>query len=274
MADYAIGDIQGCYDPLMRLLDLIQFDEHEDRLWFAGDLVNRGPQSLAVLRFVRSLPQKTHLSLGNHDLHLLSRLFSASTWSNDDDTLKEIEEAEDAEELGYWLKNQSILCYDESLNVVMTHAGIAPMWDLDKAIALAKELEAALQGNDFHDFLTHMYGNKPDYWSDELSGYERLRAICNYFTRMRMCDEDGRLIFHYKGTLQDAPKYLYPWYNVPGRKEVLADVVFGHWAALMGISPDKRLHPIDTGCLWGGQLTALRLQDKKRFAVPGMASSV
>lgn len=265
--DYAIGDVQGCYEPLQRLLELIQFDDKVDRLWFVGDLVNRGPESLAVLRFIRSLTIKPHITLGNHDLHLLGSLFAKNPWKGHDDTLQEILKAPDGEALGHWLRQQSILCYSPEFNIVMCHAGISPLWDLSQAMALAKELEAVLAGDNFREFLTEMYGNEPDRWSDDLKGVARLRAITNYFTRMRFCDAEGRLNLSYKGTLAAAPAELYPWYAVPKRKEITTEIVFGHWAALMGDCPNPAIHAIDTGCLWGGQLTALRLQDKKRFAV-------
>jgi bis(5'-nucleosyl)-tetraphosphatase (symmetrical) len=265
--DYAIGDIQGCYDPLQRLLDLIDFDEKVDRLWFVGDLVNRGPKSLAVLRFVHSLPLAPRITLGNHDLHLLGSLFGDEPWKGHDDTIQEVLQAPDSEELGHWLRKQSILYYSAEFNLVMTHAGIAPMWDLPKAMQLARELEEVLAGDNYQDFLSHMYGNKPDIWSDDLIGTDRLRMITNYFTRMRFCDAEGALNLSYKGTLAAAPADVYPWYAVPNRKELDVDIVFGHWAALMGQCPNPKIHAIDTGCLWGGQLTALRLQDKQRFAV-------
>ena len=267
MPDYAIGDVQGCYEPLQRLLELIDFNEREDRLWFVGDLVNRGPESLAVLRFVHTLPIAPIVTLGNHDLHLLGSLFAVDPWKGHDDTLHDILHAPDGELLGHWLRKQSILHYSPELNLVMCHAGIAPMWDLPQAIQLAKELEHVLAGDDFCNFLTQMYGNKPDIWSDDLTGVDRMRMITNYFTRMRFCDAHGRLDLSYKGTLAAAPENLYPWYAVPARKDISVDIVFGHWAALMGICPHPRIHAIDTGCLWGGQLTALRLQDKQRFAV-------
>jgi bis(5'-nucleosyl)-tetraphosphatase (symmetrical) len=267
VADYAIGDVQGCYEPLQRLLDLIQFDAQSDRLWFVGDLVNRGPDSLAVLRFISSLPKPALVTLGNHDLHLLASLFSPSSLKGHDDTLQDILNASDGEELGHWLRKQSILCHSPELEVVMTHAGIAPVWDLSQALRLAKELEGALQGDDYREFLTHLYGNKPDSWSEDLTGMDRLRVITNYFTRMRFCDAQGRLELSYKGTLAQAPKHLYPWYEVPHRKEIDVDLIFGHWAALMGQCPHPKIHALDTGCFWGGQLTALRLQDKRRFAV-------
>lgn len=270
MADYAIGDVQGCYDPLQRLLELINYSEHADRLWFVGDLVNRGPQSLAVLRFIKQLPLAPRITLGNHDLHLLSLLFTDSPWRNPDDTVQDILDASDRDELGHWLRKQSILYHDSDLNLVMCHAGIAPVWDLDQAKALALELEYTLHGENYKAFLTHMYGNKPDHWEANLTDITRLRVICNYFTRMRFCDASGHLVFSYKGTLAEAPANLYPWYAVPNRHEIQPDIVFGHWAALQGKSPHPRIHAIDTGCLWGGQLTALRLQDKQRFEVPGL----
>lgn len=267
MPDYAIGDVQGCYGPLQKLLEHIDFDEKVDRLWFVGDLVNRGPESLAVLRFVSSLPITPRITLGNHDLHLLGSLFGGRPWKGHDDTIQEVVHAPDGEDLGHWLRKQSILWYAPELNVVMCHAGIAPIWDLPLAQRMAQELEQALSGEHYQDFLKQMYGNTPNAWSDELAGIDRLRAITNYFTRMRFCDAEGRLDLSYKGTIAKAPANLYPWYEVPHRKEIQADIVFGHWAALMGVCTNPKIHAIDTGCLWGGQLTALRLQDKKRFSV-------
>ncbi len=267
MADYAIGDVQGCYDPLMQLLDLIHFDDKVDCLWFVGDLVNRGPKSLAVLRFISSLPISPRVTLGNHDLHLLASLFGDNPWKGADDTFQDIIHAEDSQVLGDWLRKQLILHYSSELKVIMCHAGIAPLWNLSKAMKLAKELEDALSGPQYRHFLSQLYGNKPDMWSDELSGMDRLRAITNYFTRMRFCDLHGRLELGYKGTIGDAPENLFPWYAVPVRQEIEVDIVFGHWAALRGQCPDPKIHAIDTGCLWGGQLTALRLQDWQRFAV-------
>lgn len=269
MPDYAIGDIQGCYEPLQRLLELIDFNDRVDRLWFVGDLVNRGPESLAVLRFISSLPIAPRITLGNHDLHLLGSLFGGRPWKGHDDTIMEVMNAPDGEELGHWLRKQSILCYSPELNIAMCHAGIAPVWNLAQAIALAGELETVLSGDSYREFLTHMYGNHPDIWSDDLTGIERLRIITNYFTRMRFCDAQGRLELSYKGTIGKAPAHLYPWYEVPCRKEIDVEIVFGHWAALMGQSSNPHIHAIDTGCLWGGQLTALRLQDRQRFSVPG-----
>ncbi len=270
MPDYAIGDVQGCYEPLQRLLDKVHFNDREDRLWFVGDLVNRGPQSLDVIRFVKGLRITPRITLGNHDLHLLSHLFTEQTRENHDDTLHEILAAPDREELGHWLRQQSILIHDAELNVVLCHAGIAPVWDLKQASSLAQELEQTLRGDDFLHFLQHMYGNEPEHWNPTLVGVDRLRIVCNYFTRMRFCTKDGHLVHGYKGTLKNAPPHLYPWYEVPNRPEIEADIVFGHWAALEGKCPNPHIYAIDTGCLWGGSLTALRLQDKQRFSVPGL----
>ncbi len=267
MADYAIGDVQGCYDALQRLLDVLDFNDRFDRLWFVGDLVNRGPQSLAVLRWIFQLPIKPYITLGNHDLHLLCQLFGASTRYNQDDTIQAILDADDREELGHWLRHQSILVHDEALQVVMCHAGIAPHFTLEEAKARAKELELVLSGENFCDFLNHMYGNFPNEWQSDLAGHDRLRYICNAFTRMRFCDVDGRLMLTYKGTIEKANPGLYPWFAVPHRQLIGADIVFGHWAALSGKCSVSRIHAIDTGCFWGGSLTALRLQDKQRFVV-------
>lgn len=271
MSDYAIGDIQGCYAPLLHLLDKIQFNEREDRLWLVGDLVNRGPQSLEVLRFIKNLPISPRITLGNHDLHLLSRIYLNSS-ANRDDTLQTILKAEDKEELGDWLRSQSLLFHDQNLNIVLTHAGIAPIWSLDQAKASAKEVESALTSDLFLDFLKHMYGNQPDLWSPDLKGFERLRIITNYFTRMRFCNAEGRLIMHYKGTVEEAEQNLIPWYLVPHRKTIPADIVFGHWAALKGRCPVQGIYALDTGCYWGGELTALRLQDRTRFSVKGLGA--
>jgi bis(5'-nucleosyl)-tetraphosphatase (symmetrical) len=268
VADYAIGDLQGCYEPLQRLLQFINFDDSTDRLWFVGDLVNRGPDSLAVLRFVKSLVIKPYIALGNHDLHLLASLFGGKPWKGHDDSLQQVFDADDSDELGHWLRQQSILCYSKELNIVMCHAGIAPMWNLPQAISYAKELEAVLLGDDYSEFLSQMYGNTPLGWSNELQGLDRLRTITNYFTRMRFCDSHGQLDFNDKGNLAEAPPGLYPWYEVPDRQEIDADLVFGHWAALMGACPHPRIHALDTGCLWGGSLTALRLQDRHKFSIP------
>tara|TARA_Y100000588_G_scaffold393052_1_gene507359 strand:+ start:3215 stop:4036 length:822 start_codon:yes stop_codon:yes gene_type:complete len=273
VADYAIGDVQGCYDELMNLLETIQFNDVVDKLWFVGDLVNRGPQSLAVLRFVRSLSDKAIVTLGNHDLYLLSRIYTDTPFSNADDSIDDILKAPDVFELGEWLRHQKIMHVDKSLDVVMTHAGICPLWRLDEAIIYAKELEKILHQNDFKAFLKKMYGNMPARWEDDLQGYDRLRVICNYMTRMRFCEADGSLNFSYKGSVNNAPESLYPWFETPGRQSINVDLIFGHWAALLTPKPQENIYAIDTGCLWGGHLTALRIQDKRFFSVKGRMRS-
>lgn len=267
MADYALGDIQGCFETLKRLLAKIKFDDKSDRLWFVGDLVNRGPDSLETLRFIKSLPITPRITLGNHDLHLLCQIFLPNQKPKSDDTLTAVLNAPDRDELGHWLRKQPLLHHDNSLNFAMTHAGIAPCWSLNQAKIYAQELESVLAGENFLDFLTHMYGNTPNYLESESTGMPRLRAICNYFTRMRFCDANGYLELNYKGTPDNAPPNTYPWYAVPTRSPLSINLVFGHWAALRGQCPIKGLYAIDTGCVWGGPLTALRLQDKQRFCI-------
>ncbi|MDF1677890.1 MAG: symmetrical bis(5'-nucleosyl)-tetraphosphatase [Legionellaceae bacterium] len=268
MTEYAIGDIQGCYEPLMRLLQHIQFNPQTDRLWFVGDLVNRGPDSLRVLRFIKALPISPIITLGNHDLHLLCQLFLKNPKKSSDDTLEDILNAPDKTVLGHWLRKQPLLYHDTSLNIVMTHAGIPPTWTLDTAKAHARTLEATLQSAAYLNFLTHMYGNTPSHLSAAETPIERLRVICNALTRMRFCNEEGHLELSTKTTPDKAPDTITPWYALPTREPIDADLVFGHWAALKGQCPVPRIHAIDTGCVWGGSLTALRLHDKKRFSVP------
>lgn len=268
--DYAIGDVQGCYDALQRLLDKLNFNDRADRLWFVGDLVNRGPQSLEVLRFIKQLPLTARVTLGNHDLHLLCCLFAPNAHLRADDTFNAILHAPDREELGHWLRQQSILYHDETLNMAMCHAGIAPCWTLAEAKEQALILENVINGDNYCDFFTHMYGNEPHYWSSELTGIIQLRVICNYFTRMRFCDANGHLVLNYKGSIANAPAGLYPWYAVPNRHEISANILFGHWAALGGKCPDPKIHALDTGCVWRGELTALCLQNKQRYVVPGL----
>lgn len=270
MADYAIGDVQGCYDQLQQLLTLINFDNHIDRLWFVGDLVNRGPQSLEVLRFIYKLSIKPHITLGNHDLHLLSRLFTRQRYKKHKDNLQTVINSTEGEELGHWLRKQSLLVHDEQLNFVMCHAGIAPIWDLTLAKSCAAEVESVLRGEECSDFLCFMYGNEPHCWSNILVGKDRLRLITNYFTRMRLCDRRGCLNFSYKGRIKNLPPEFMPWYDVPNRQRITTNIVFGHWAALEGKTTNPTIFAIDTGCVWGGQLTALRLQDQQRFTVPGI----
>lgn len=257
MAIYAFGDLQGCYGPFRRLLDELDFDPAQDRLWLVGDLVNRGRESLAVLRFVRALGEAAVTVLGNHDLHLV-----AAAWDpaqvRPRDTFGDVMAAPDLEELADWLRRLPLLHSDRGLGYAMSHAGIWPGWDLDQAQAAATELEAALAGPDYGDFLDHMYGDTPDAWGDDLAGRERLRFITNVFTRMRYLTADGRLELAESGHPDRAPAGLVPWFRARGRVDPGVSVVFGHWSTL-GRVPDPGIWSLDTGCVWGGTLTALRL---------------
>lgn len=257
MAVYAIGDIQGCYDELQGLLALIRFDPDKDQVWFTGDLVNRGPASLQVLRAVRALGDSAVTVLGNHDLHLLAVAEGTAPFQGSD-TLDDILSAPDRDELLHWLRQRPLLHHDATLNYTLVHAGLAPQWDLATAQACAREVEAALQGGSYRDFFQHMYGNQPDVWRDELAGWERLRFSINSFTRLRYCDADGHYQFKAKGEPGTQPAGFMPWFEVPGRRSRDLRIVFGHWSSL-GLYQGSGVIALDTGCLWGDQLTAMRL---------------
>jgi bis(5'-nucleosyl)-tetraphosphatase (symmetrical) len=261
MSVYAIGDIQGCYDCLRRLLDKLKFDPAVDRLWFTGDLVNRGPASLKTLRFVRKLGDSAVTVLGNHDLHLLA-VAEGVVEARRKDTLNAVLKSKKRDELLDWLRHRPLLHYDKKLRFVLVHAGLAPQWKLKQARKAAREVEAALRGDDYRTFLKQMYGDMPDLWSDSLKGWERLRYITNCLTRMRCCDQKGRLDLSYKGSLVHKDKRLMPWFRVPRRPTRKHRIVFGHWSTL-GPVTDENVYPLDTGCVWGGYLTALQL-DKRR----------
>lgn len=272
MAVYAVGDLQGCLDPLKRLLERIRFDPAADRLWFAGDLVNRGPASLETLRFVHGLGDCAVTVLGNHDLHLLATAWGDSRPRKKRDTLEDILAAPDREALLEWLRRRPLLHDDRALDFTMVHAGLPPQWELADARAAAGELEAVLRGDRFVDFLRQMYGNQPDRWDPALAGTPRLRFIVNAFTRLRYLRPDGSLDFSNKGATQRAGDGLVPWFRFPGRRSAGARIVFGHWSTL-GAVEHEGAFSIDTGCVWGGRLTALRLDDATRAHVecgPGL----
>ena len=265
MSTYLIGDLQGCFDSLQALLSKIQFHPEKDQLGFVGDLINRGPKSLETLRFIRQL-ENPIIVLGNHDLHLIAVAYGVQDLKHDD-TLREVLDAPDGNELIDWLRHRPLLHHDKTLNVVMTHAGIAPSWNLQKARALAHEVESVLQSHAPELFLRKMYGDKPDVWRDDLVGADRLRCITNYLTRMRFCYADGRLDLAYKGEISGKPQELEPWFMLPNRMNAHLKLIFGHWAALGGHAEAPNIYPLDTGCVWGNSLTALRLEDEKRFSV-------
>ncbi len=254
MATYAIGDVQGCYDELARLLEKIGFDAARDRLWFVGDLVNRGPNSLAVLRFVRSLGEAAVTVLGNHDLHLLA--VANGMKSKHADTFQDVLAAPDRDELLDWLRARPLMHAEGRFALV--HAGLLPQWTVHKSLALAKEVQSALASENSGEFFRHMYGGKPDRWSDALAGWERLRVIVNAMTRLRFCTPDGAMDFHVKS--EQAPAGYLPWFETRPKDEE-AVLVCGHWSAL-GLKLAPRLAALDSGCVWGGALSALRLEDR------------
>lgn len=262
MTEFAIGDIQGCYDRLRRVLDCVRFDPARDRLWVAGDLVNRGPESLKTLRFLRALGSSAQILLGNHDLHLLA-VGLGQRKPKRKDTLQEVLDAADCGELLQWLRQGRLAHYDAQRQLFMAHAGLPHIWPLTQALALAAEVEAVLRSEQIHAYLEAMYGNEPDCWSDDLQGVTRWRVITNYFTRMRFIAEDGRLDFTVKETLDLAPKGMRPWFAWP-RPDQLR-VLFGHWAALEGQTGSERFIGLDTGCVWGGKLTLMNLDTDERI---------
>jgi bis(5'-nucleosyl)-tetraphosphatase (symmetrical) len=263
MATYAIGDVQGCFDELKQLLKTFQFNKQADQLWFVGDLVNRGPKSLEVLRFVRQLGEHAVTVLGNHDLHLIAQ-FEGFERARKDDTFQDVLHAPDAKELVDWLRARPLMHMDAGN--AMVHAGLLPQWTIQKALSLAHEVEAALVAPNYREFFAHMYGSKPAEWSDSLTGWDRLRVLVNAMTRMRFCTEQGRMEFQSKGA--EPPPGYRPWFELRIKKE--ERIVCGHWSTL-GLKITDQVAAIDTGCVWGGSLTALRLEDRKLFqlACPG-----
>ena len=260
MATYTIGDVQGCIDELQALLAQLSFSGARDRLWFVGDLVNRGPASLEVLRLVRGLGEKAVVVLGNHDLHLLC-VAAGYAKKRDDDTLDELLAAPDAAQLLDWLRTRQLMHVEGGHALV--HAGLLPQWSVDKALGLAREAERALRAPAYRDFLAHMYGGAPAAWRDDLTGWDRLRVIVNAMTRLRFCNAGGEMELRAKGA--EAPPGFRPWFELRPTGEL--PIVCGHWSAL-GLKLSKKLIALDSGCVWGGSLTALRLEDRTLFQVP------
>jgi len=263
MATYAIGDLQGCYDPFRRLLDKLKFDPDKDKLWLTGDLVIRGPKSLKTLRFVKALGDSAITVLGNHDLHLLA-LANDINYSDDHlDSMGKIIRASDGDELICWLRHRPLAHYSKKLGTLMVHAGVPPQWTVKKTRRRAVEVEAVLRGDKYCKFLKHMYGDRPKRWSGDLRGYPRLRFIVNALTRMRMVYNDGRLNFTHSGPPEGARKGLVPWFEADGAAWRGTRIVVGHWSAL-GLIVKPQLIALDTGCVWGRQLTAVRLNKKPK----------
>ncbi len=266
MPTYAIGDIQGCFDELQALLTKINFDPQHDTLWFCGDLVNRGPKSLEVLRFVQDLGEKAITVLGNHDLHLLAIYYQKKKVSGNDSLLQTIQ-AEDAPALMNWLKERPLAHYDPHHNCLLIHAGLAPQWGLQTAIQCAEELQNVLRHGEYLDFFANMYGDLPNRWEDGLQGWDRLRFIVNTFTRLRYCDPDGHYAMKPKGAPGSQPDDLIPWFEHPDVQQHGFTTLFGHWSTL-GVHQTRTTISLDSGCLWGGSLTALRLEDRQLFSLP------
>ena len=267
MPTYAIGDLQGCYSPLLRLLDYLDFSPEDDCLWFVGDLVNRGPQSLEVLRFVKGLGRAAVTVLGNHDLHLVMQAAGYGK-ANKEDTLAPILAAPDCDELMAWLRSLPLFHVEGAM--AMVHAGLLPGWDVAQAKRLSDEVSVALTAPGYTEFLANMWGSEPDGWRDDLTGWDRLRVAVNAMTRMRFVTADGRMEFRApgaKGPPERGPANCVPWFEAAGRKSADHLLVCGHWSAL-GFRQTENLLALDTGCLWGGRLTAIRLEDQRVFQMP------
>ena len=274
MATYAIGDIQGCYKSLRKLLKAVAFEPGADELWCVGDLINRGPKSLDTLRYLRDIGDSAIVVLGNHDLHFLALYYGSTPESiNGRHTLDELLAAPDCGELAHWLRHKPLTHYGTVLgsqgihNYLMVHAGIPLQWDLDKTLALSAEVEAALTGPDFRKFLNKMYGDKPSRWKESLTGRKRLRMITTYLTRMRFCDAKGKLDLQIKEGVNEAPEGFRPWFEFEKITNSNTSILFGHWAALQGVTDRDRVYALDTGCVWGRELTMMRLEDHKLFSV-------
>jgi bis(5'-nucleosyl)-tetraphosphatase (symmetrical) len=261
MSTFAIGDVQGCFDELQQLLKTIEFKPAQDELWLAGDLINRGPHNLKTIALVMSLP-KVKVVLGNHDLHFLAVATGHRTASRSD-TLDDLLNAPQLTEIIDWMRQLPLIVRDDSLGYTMVHAGIPHIWTVAEAISYGNEVSSMLMSNDYSEFFSHMYGNHPATWSDELEGWDRLRAITNYLTRLRYCSQDGEMELTHKAEVQ--PEGFSPWFTFPRRGS--DRILFGHWAAIQGITNEPGLIGLDTGCVWGHELTALKLEDQQFFSV-------
>ena len=260
MTRYAVGDIQGCLTPLQCLLDRVAFNPNKDQLWLAGDLINRGPDSLETLRFIKQLGECTRIVLGNHDLHFLAVAYGVIE-QHKSDTLTPLLKANDCNELVQWLRQQHMLYSDPGGDYSMVHAGIPPIWNLQQAQNYAIEVESILQSNQIETYLRTMYGNTPNCWEPNLRGWKRIRLITNYFTRMRFCTFDGKLDFTHKGTTITDNTFA-PWFSYPQSAPRNRSLLFGHWASLQGKVEVANIYALDTGCVWGGSMTLMNLDNK------------
>lgn len=266
MTIYAIGDVQGCFTELQNLLTEINFSKTEDTLWFAGDLINRGPDSLETLRFIKSLDDNAVTVLGNHDLHALA--VKVGIKKDKQETLSKLLNAPDSDELFTWLRKQPLIHHDPKSKFTLVHAGIPANWDLKSALNYGEELHKVLADDNYIEFLEHMYGDHPDVWQENLIGWDRLRYICNAFTRIRYCYQDGRLNLTEKNSPEFVKKNtnenLSPWFELDNRKTKSEKIIFGHWSTL-GLQIKNGLYALDTGCLWGKQLTALKIDSELNY---------
>lgn len=278
MAVYAIGDVQGCWRELKALLKKLRFRD-SDELWLAGDLINRGPDSLKVLRKLRVMDQQIHIVLGNHDLHFLAIVFGGHN-AGAKDTFAELLGADDVEDLAHWLRTQKL--FHRNYGHVMTHAGVPGCWTVGQAQGLAREVESVIGQSDkkaktaeisYRKFFADIYGNKPAAWSDDLVGMDRLRCVVNYLTRMRLLDSSGAMDFAQKGALQDAPAGLMPWFDDARIQAFDETLLFGHWASLDGETGTSKCIALDTGCVWGRQLTAYELVQQRKITQAALTES-
>lgn len=269
--NYVIGDVQGCFEALKALLKEIQFDAERDFIWFAGDLVARGENSIAALRFIKKLAEQGAAAtvLGNHDLTLLAYARGIKP-VKEKDNVRDVIDAIDSDDLVDWLRKQP-MCLFPNEQTILTHAGIPNIWSAEKTAQLAQEVEAIIAHDDFEvldDFLKEMFGKEPALWSDQLQGHERIRCIVNYLTRMRLTDAEGRLEYSFKDALDDPmPEGFKPWFEFESQAAQTHQILFGHWAALNGKTISNKIQNVDGGCVWGNQLMAFRLEDQQMFAV-------
>lgn len=260
MTRYAVGDLQGCLKPLQCLLDRVSFNPQQDQLWLVGDLINRGPASLDTLRFVKSLGNAARIVLGNHDLHFLAIAYG-TTHARRSDTFEELLNAADLNELIAWLIQQPLMYTDPSGDYCMAHAGISPLWTIEQAQTYSHEVEGILQSDQAETFFQHMYGNQPARWGNDLQSWDRYRTITNYFTRMRFCGPQGELDLDNK--TNHPTEGFSPWFKHPLRTTQQQKIIFGHWAALEGKASADNIFALDTGCVWGGEMSLLNLETQE-----------
>ncbi len=269
MATYVIGDVHGCYQSLQKLLKKINFDPNNDLLWFVGDIINRGPESLKTLEFVISLGDSAKMILGNHEFHLLSAYAGLQKFKDKTDTLIPILNHPNVKEMIDWLRHKPLIVQDKSTNSIMVHAGIPPQWSIKKALKKAKKVERVLQDDNWQQYIKeHCFGNVPNYWSKNLSSWEKIRYTINACARMRYCDANGVLDFELKMHPDQNPHKdtLQPWFSWQNRKSYDTEIYFGHWSTI-GVLDAYNVHAIDTGCLWDGMLSAYNIENKQRITV-------